>query len=101
MPSSPIKTREEDGAKIVWGQSGKEWVVSLGVLLILWTIMGCIFASFTAIAQTIRDNGVLYVRPEREPCLAGDDGCKATFIGLGSLCGTGNNGPCLKTLAIS
>lgn len=75
--SNPIKTRE-DGVKIIGGQSATEWIHSVGVLIILWCIMGCIFAGLLAAAQSIRDKGDLYGRPSGG-CLPGDAGCTRSF----------------------
>jgi len=78
--SNPIKTRE-DGVKIIGGQSAQEWFVSVGVLIILWIIMGCIFAGLMAAAQAVRDRGDLYNRPNAG-CLPGDFGCKRFFTDI-------------------
>lgn len=93
MPSNPVTTRP-DGSKEVWGQTGWEWFVSVGALFILWTIMGCIFALFLFVAQTIRDTHGLFLRPERMPCLPGNQGCKLIFDHIPALCGTGTNPKC-------
>ena len=86
MPSNPVKVRD-DGVKIIGGQSAQEWFVSVGVLIILWVIMGLIFAGLIAAAQSIRDKGDLYARPTNE-CLPGEPGCPREFPNL-KICGVG------------
>lgn len=56
-----ITTREDSGQKEFVGLTGKEWVVSTGVLCGLYLVLAAFFTVLLVISQTIRNNGD-YVR---------------------------------------